>query len=169
MHEYGHALHHVELGGIYTTDCGEGHGFNLPSGYQCAFSEGFAGYVARAWAGTAASILETFHSDSLPAKVEGNFAALLHDLVDSNQDSNDSTDYSISYVLDVLSSCTVSGTTPRDDVADFIWCMENRVNSSVHATYFPGLTAPSSVSETATEPQSWDADDVRSSWIQNLG
>lgn len=34
---------------------------------------------------------------------------------------------------------------------------------------FPGLKSPRSVSEGVTEPDDWDADDIRSTWIQNVG
>ncbi len=44
-----------------------------------------------------------------------------------------------------------------------------RINSSVHNSKFPGITAPTSVSEGATEPGGWDADDIRTTWIKNVG
>ena len=56
----------------------------------------------------------------------------------------------------------------RNDVSDFVWCLENRVNEDVHDDNFPGITAPYSVSERATEPDDWDDDDIRSTWLLNL-
>ena len=47
-HEYGHALHHKALGGMWGTDkCGEEHRLSMSSitSYTCALSEGFADYA----------------------------------------------------------------------------------------------------------------------------
>lgn len=56
------------------------------------------------------------------------------------------------------------------DVTDFVWCLENRVNEDVHESAFPdGPSAPGRVSESASEPDDWDADDIRSTWQKNVG
>ena len=43
---------------------------------------------------------------------------------------------------------------------------EGEVDDDVHDDHFPRAGAPSSVS--ATRPSSWDEDDIRSTWIQNV-
>ena len=68
-----------------------------------------------------------------------------------------------------MRTCRVSGSSNINDVSDFVWCLENRVNTSVHNYNFPGISAPSSASESATEPSDWDADDIRDTWLQNVG
>ena len=81
------------------------------------------------------------------------------------QEVGDSTDYSARYVAKVFETCRVSfgprRVYKRSRVSDFVWCLENRVNSSVHNALFPGTPAPRSVSERATEPSDWDPDDIR--------
>ena len=57
----------------------------------------------------------------------------------------------------------------RDDASDIVWCLENAPDSTVHNAHFPGITAPVSVSEDADEPNDWDAEDIRSTWLLNLG
>ena len=53
-------------------------------------------------------------------------------------------------------------------MSDFVWCLENRVNATVHRQHFPGINPPRYVSEEATEPSDWNADDIRSTWLLNL-
>ena len=170
-HEYGHGYHHKALGGITGTDDCRGHERDQPSSYQCAFSEGFADYAGHVgtgypayWEGKHYSV--SGHDD---AEIEGNFAALLHDLIDSEEDGNDETNYPEDFVADVFETCRANG-VKRNDVTDFVWCMENRINSNVHNNHFPsGPSAPSSVSRSASDPGDFNADDVRATWIQNIG
>lgn len=170
-HEYGHAYHHKALGGITGTDDCRDHERDKPSSYQCAFSEGFADYAGHVGTGHPAywedkHYTEPGHDD---AEIEGNFAALLHDLIDSAEDGNDETNYPEDFVADVFKTCRANG-IERNDVTDFVWCMEDRINANVHAERFPnGPSAPSSVSRSATNPSSFNADDVRDTWIQNIG
>ena len=56
-----------------------------------------------------------------------------------------------------------------NDVSDLVWCLENRVDDDVHDDNFPGISAPSDATEAATEPDEWDADDIRSTWLLNVG
>jgi len=56
----------------------------------------------------------------------------------------------------------------RDAVADFVWCLENRVDSAVHTDIFPDSHLPKNVREKAKEPSDWDADSIRSTWLWNL-
>ena len=80
----------------------------------------------------------------------------------------DSTEYSGRYVAKVFATCRVNHFYKRNDVSDFVWCLENRINRSVHRRVFPGISPPRLVSEEATEPPDWDADDIRSTWLMNL-
>lgn len=172
-HEFGHALHHHALGGIWylgLLSC-RGHQIHKPSSYRCALAEGFADYAASVGEEDEA-YWERVHyesDDGEPGEIEGNIAALLHDLIDGGSETNDETNYSADYVTDVFTTCRVSGNSMRNDVSDLVWCLENRVNSTVHKANFPGIAAPSDATEYATEPDDWDADDIRSTWLKNVG
>ena len=72
----------------------------------------------------------------------------------------------------VFKSCrvTVNGALKkRNDVSDFVWCLENRVNEDVHNANFPGIAAPQRVRESASEPSDWSAADIRATWRKNVG
>lgn len=187
-HEFTHALHHEQLGGLWSTEqpaC-QNHIWEEPSGYKCAFQEGFADYGGNIGAPDNKRFdAETFHrsgsSDGDPAKFEGNIGALFNDLVDGGtNESGDKTSYSIEYVLDVFESCRVrvpytSGGGggfiwyDRNDVSDFVWCLENRIVDDVHEDHFPGIKTPVNYTETASKPSSWNADNIRSTWRLNVG
>ena len=66
----------------------------------------------------------------------------------------------------MLKTCRNSGGR-INDTADFVWCLENRVDAGVHNIRFPGLSAPSNPS--SARPTSWDADDIRSTWTNTVG
>lgn len=169
-HEFGHAFHHHALGGIAPADC-SGHEIGRGSSYRCAYSEGFADYAANVGVGTPSN-WENRHYTDHPyddAEIEGNVAALLHDLIDSNNEGDDDTTYPPFYVGRVFESC-LADNSAGDDVSDFVWCLEKRINETVHDDSFPrGNDAPSTVSESAEEPDDWDADDIRRTWLQNVG
>ena len=76
--------------------------------------------------------------------------------------------YEGGYILAVFKTCDPRHGS-RVHVADIVWCMENRVDEDVHDDHFPRLGSPGSVTEDATEPDDWDADDIRDTWIQNVG
>ena len=160
-HEYGHAYHHRALGGIHYSvpgNCSR-HDIEEASSWECAYAEGFADYAGDVGTGNP-------HDHG---EIEGNVAALFHDLIDSTNESGDKTSYSAYYVGRVFESCRADGKQSRD-VTDFVWCLENRVNEDVHESAFPdGPPAPGSVSESASEPDDWDADDIRSTWHKNVG
>ena len=99
---------------------------------------------------------------------ENNVAALFRDLLDSGNETGDETSYSGRYVFTVFKTCRTPN-SPRDIVADFVWCLEKRVDADIHRRYFPGESPPSSVRESASEPADWDADDIRSTWVKNVG
>ena len=118
-------------------------------------------------------------------KVEAHVAALLHDLIDGATGSDsttldvdepeDKTQYSARYVMKVFATCEIMiprrglpHWIVRSDISDFVWCLENRVDSSVHERIFPGIGTPDSAREEATEPSDWNADSIRSTWLWNL-
>lgn len=175
-HEYAHALHEESLGGLWTAESAcydvTRRGVWREIGYSCALLEGFANYAASSVVyDRRVGNLETGRSVSgVPAKYEGRVAMLFHDLIDSAVDDGDRTSYDASDVMDVFRTCRVRvgrSWSDRNDITDFVWCAENRVNASVHADNFPGQTAPNRVS--VTEPSGWHADRIRSTWEQNVG
>ena len=99
------------------------------------------------------------------AEIEGNVAALFHDLIDSNNEGDDETHYDAYDVITAFRTCRASG-SQGDETSDFVWCLEGEVDDDVHDDHFPRAGAPSSVS--ATRPSSWDEDDIRWTWIQNV-
>ncbi len=148
----------------------------------CAFSEGFAdygGYYIDPDDGRTDDIQTRYEDppNGDPAEVEGNVAALILDLIDSDSESGDDTNYSPYYIVDVFKSCEVrvkkfgvTLTHDRDDVSDYVWCLENRVVKSVHDQKFPGgPKAPESAQESASEPSDWDANDIRTTWTNTVG
>lgn len=170
-HEYGHALHHKALGGLWSaTNCNP-HYISQPSSYSCAFLEGFADYLGDVGRDGDPSDWENFHVTNRPAEVEGNIAALFLDLIDSANEAGDNTSYSPFYVATVFKTCRVyvGLWLNRNDVSDFVWCLENRIDRNLHQQRFPGVSAASSVNENAAEPPPWNSDHVRTTWLKNAG
>lgn len=176
-HEYGHAIHAKALGGMWSTDNCREHSVFRVSSYTCAFSEGFADYAGDIGAPDDTYLADGWENFSTwdtgtKGKIEGYVAALFHDLIDDENETDDETSYSANYVATVFKSCYVRApfgrSRHRNDVSDFVWCLENRVDADVHDAHFPGITAPGSVSERATEPSDWNADDIRLTWLLNL-
>ena len=176
-HEYAHALHEESLGGLWTAESAcydrtQRNVWRAEIGYRCALQEGFADYAASSVVyDRRVGNLERGESVSgVPGKIEGRVAMLFHDLIDSARDGDDRTAYDAGDVMDVFRTCSVrvggywSG---RDDITDFVWCAEGRVNAGVHDEHFPGQTAPERVS--GTEPSGWNAEHIRSTWEQNVG
>ncbi|MCY3704689.1 MAG: hypothetical protein OXH08_04185 [Gammaproteobacteria bacterium] len=175
-HEYTHALHQESLGGLWPTTRCSYHPVAEVTSYTCAFQEGIASY-----GGNIGSPTERPHGDwqSVPnppnrvaAKIERNVAALFHDLLDADSEPGDRTYYPGRYVMTVFKTCRVTRnriSVKRDNVSDFVWCLENGVNSEVHGASFPGLPVPRSVRESATEPSGWSASAIRSTWRRNVG
>ena len=171
-HEYAHAMHEKALGGLWSTEqpaCRE-HTIWKKSGYRCAFLEGFADYAANKgalWGPNWETPPDSAHAES--PEVEGWVAALFQDLIDSANEDDDDTTYSPSKIGAAFRTCDVrvnGSWEDRDDVSDFVWCLENQINKSLHQRHFPGVTVPTS--QRATRGSGWNASDIRSTWLQNL-
>ncbi len=105
-HEYGHALHCVSLGGMWTTTRCNPHYLWVPSSYTCAFSEGLANYAASIGA-PGVFDFENAEETTRRAETEGSVAALFQDLIDTNNETGDSTTYPSTYVIEVFRTCTI--------------------------------------------------------------
>ncbi|MCE2398927.1 MAG: hypothetical protein J4F34_07845, partial [Gemmatimonadetes bacterium] len=186
-HEYTHALHHKGMGGLWETEnCGYR---ESRESYTCAFSEGLAHYGG--WAGVSDdtsewSWEEVTHTNHPPdPKSTFSVARLFHDLIDgaksilerpdSVAEPEDRTQLDARYIMDVFATCEVNiprrgddNWEDRNDVSDFVWCLENRIDTPYHTSVFPGIETPHDVRETAREPSDWDADSIRSTWLWNL-
>lgn len=178
-HEYVHALHHKSMGGLWRAGNCDPHITDKPSSYSCAYQEGVADYGAavgarhRTWEGV--DWVDSVPSNRDLGEIEGNVAGLFWDLIDNNNEANDRTTYPSHYVFSVFKTCRLRYARPYTSwkgVPSFVWCLENRVDRAVHRSKFPGAPAPwspTSLSERAREPSNWNADDIRSTWLQNLG
>ena len=176
-HEYVHALQHESLGGLipHPPNCAN-HTIDSISSYECALQEGLADYGGNIGAPENRRYGDWEDYDDgeegTKAKIEGYIAALFWDLTDDTSEEGDETEYDGSYVMAVYESCQVTTLRifhARDDASDIVWCLENAPDSTVHNANFPGITAPVRVSEDADEPDDWDAEDIRSTWLLNLG
>jgi hypothetical protein len=106
------------------------------------------------------------------AEIEGNVAALFQDLIDSNNEGADSTTFGAYYVFTVFKSCETydwPSWFDRNAVDQLVWCLENKIVSSMHSSNFPGRPSWLYQSESASEPDGWSACDVRSTWVMNVG
>lgn len=178
-HEFTHSLHHKRLGGIWSAGSGNiecwNHKMHKASSYKCALKEGLANYGADIATGITRGERDRrarppywTPAGREPGEIEGNVTALFHDLVDDTNESDDETTYPAYYVMTVFKTCENSG-GDRNDVADFVWCLENRVDDDEHEDHFSKLSTPSSPRESASEPDDWNADDIRSTWHRNVG
>jgi hypothetical protein len=177
-HEYAHALQEESFGGIWTAENCDPHRVWGNSSYSCALQEGFADYLGNV--GAPDDLLhgdwEDIPSNRSPSPMkDGSVAAMFHDLIDSANEDDDETTYGGSYVFRVFDTCRVTeiiGVVPvtRDisEIHDMVWCLERTVEDDVHEDHFPNSRTPHSVSEGASEPSSWSASDIRSTWLQNL-
>ena len=172
-----------------------GHRYWVPSGYACALQEGLAGYGQ--YVGAPADRggryqIENCRSPCDPDAdrkpiTEGFVAMLFNDLIDAStahdpsnfhthDEMADKTHYDPHYVMKVFATCDVQysrkarpdGWQKRDDVADFVWCLENSVDTVEHHAAFPDRDAPKNIRENAREPSDWNADSIRSTWLWNL-
>ena len=168
-HEFTHALHNEKWGGTWNAPNCSPHYIHLPSSYSCALKEGIADYgadIATNVSRESGSPRYSPPSGRAAGEIEGNVAALLLDLIDPNNEGDDETDYTAYNVITAFRTCRAPSSQGQE-TPDFVWCLEGDVDEDVHEDHFPGIDAPSSVS--ATRPSSWDAEDIRSTWIQNVG
>ena len=109
-------------------------------------------------------------SSARKPEIEGHVAAVFHDLIDREDEEGDSTAYSSRYVIKVFKTCETKlrGWRKRNDVGDFVWCLENRVNRAVHRLRFPRTAVPWDAREKAREPAGWNNNHIRSTWLHNL-
>ena len=175
-HEYTHALHNEARGGTWYVllfNC-RNRKIDQPSGYKCALKEGLADYGGQVAQDGTGAFWEDEHysppSGRGAGEIEGNVAALFYDLMDpyNSREPDDLTAYWGQYIFAVFKTCRTP-TDKRDDTADLVWCLERAVDEDVHEDHFPGLSAPSGVKEMATEPADWDRDDIRATWLRNVG
>ena len=117
-------------------------------------------------------------------KTEAHIAALFNDLIDTvafgprgveRLEPEDKTTYPSHYVMKVFATCEVKyrqtgrpDWEKRNDVADFVWCLENRVDTTLHNSTFPGIDPPHDSREGAREPSDWHPDSIRSTWKHNM-
>ena len=189
-HEYGHALHHKALGGMWRAgNCGSDHWFDVVTSYECALQEGFAHHAGSIGADGEweEDCFEHFGtSDAEPSwcrdaphdqkpKIEGWVAAFFLDLTDDEEEEGDYTEYPGLYIAQVFKSCEVKHPSwwkkdwkKRSKVPDIVWCLERLVTASVHLAAFPGTPAPDTVREEAREPPDWYWYDIRRTWQKNL-
>ena len=181
------------MGGLITLGLGLScfkHYYWVPSGYACALQEGLAGYGQYVGAPNDRSRyyrIETCDSSCDPdadrkPETEGFVAMLFNDLIDAptagpdgllSLEPKDRTHYDPHYVMKVFATCEVDygfpfGWQQRDEVADFVWCLENRVDTVEHHAAFPNRDAPKNIREYGREPSDWNADSIRSTWLWNL-
>ena len=182
-HEYGHALHNKAMGGGWSAGSictSEERRFHLPTDYPCAFKEGFASYAANVgtdstdWTfGNYESLHYDDEDDGEEGTIEANIAALFHDLIDGGTETGDRTSYPADYIADVFATCWITNKGGRrfyrNDVTDYVWCLENRVDEDEHEAAFPSVPAPRSADEDADEPDDWNATHIRSTWKKNIG
>lgn len=170
-HEFGHALHHKELGGLWNSNCPSPHYVDEVSNYKCALQEGIADYLGdigspRPGYGGWESFHEAAPSHRAEAEIEGNVAALFHDLIDDTGESGDEVELRARDVMRVFKSCRTSD-GKRDNIGAFVWCMEDRFDLSIHQRHFPHLNSQRNPS--STRPSNWNANDIRTTWIKNIG
>lgn len=172
-HEYTHALHDKGLGGRWKVRNCSPHYLDSISSYTCAFSEGLADYGGVIGSGgDFRRYFEEFDNaePGVKGKIEGHVAALFMDLIDDEDEEGDKTSLYSRYVIDVFKTCrvNVSSWKDRNDVSDFVWCLERSPNNALHRRHFPGIDPPRRVSEQAKEPPDWDRAKIRSTWLHNL-
>lgn len=184
-HEWGHAFHEKALGGNEGGNCPSRHYLNGPHNLQCAFSEGFANYYAAETVDEDNRYKTRFENNIYyPGKryydddgdeddgslIEGAVAAFLYDLTDPANETHDAVHYDGGYVGAIIKTCRVQGSgfdRRANGVDDLIACFQRELPD--YTTYFPTRASlPYAYSEAATEPSSWNRDDIEALWLHNL-
>lgn len=169
VHEFGHAFHRKALGISLPGNCPSVHNIDEASNASCAYTEGFADYVGAWFTGYLGSFFASgaWQPDKNGVTdgniIEGAFASWLWNMGV----------YSGTYIADVIATCRVvagSVLTPATGPDHFTYCFENRIDSLVtgNPAYFPGRVDPTLFLEDATEPGNWNADNIRTVWVNNL-
>lgn len=158
-HEYGHAVHHIALGGISSFQgCPSPHNLNGAYSIGCAYREGFANFhaaiVEPALSQYRDSIqgnryypaLEVLSPAEAPedgSAIEGAVASFLWDLLDADGgESADAITVPGSYIGDLVADCHVRApeATARhaNGIDDLVYCMEGSIDPDVvfHDYYF---------------------------------
>jgi hypothetical protein len=178
-HEYGHAVHHIVLGGIKHSSgsCGSSHATTDYQNYGCAYYEGFADYHAVWVRGSAAEFFTDVtagynHGGQNGALNEIGVASFLYDLTDVAGDEGfDAVQYPASYIADVWRTCDAhlyfpSSWGSASAIDHMIYCFEQTVDPTV-TSYFRGSLYDGEA-EAATEPPSWNRSAIRTIWKADL-
>ena len=177
-HEYGHALHHINLGGIkHGAGTCSSHAFTGYYNLGCAYSEGFADYHAAATVGAAGSLFASIR-DGLSqvgqdgSINEGGVASLLYDLTDAaNDETWDSVQFPGSYVAEIYRTCDSYQNFSwirANGIDHMIYCFQNAIEAQ-QSTYFPNRSGVVyDQRESVTEPSGWSASAIRTLWLWNL-
>lgn len=182
-HEYGHAFHHIALGGFpdVVTDCSF-HGLPTYTSLSCAFVEGFAEYYSVVTRPDANFTLydrfevgydllinpnpdSTDPNDPNGSLIEGAVAAFLLDVTDPANEPHDAVAYPAPYLADVIETCRVGDTnrtTHADGIDHIIRCLENQVDATINGYFHTRSPVSTSYSESATEPPGVDPPYVHS-------
>jgi hypothetical protein len=178
-HEYGHAVHHIVLGGIkHNSGTCSSHGMHDYINYGCAYFEGFADYHAAVVRGSAGEFFtdivnEPTHNGQNGSINENGVASFLYDLTDAAGDEAfDSVQYPTSYIADVWRTCDAhEAVFPNNwqsahGIDHMIYCFEQTVDPTATA-YFRGPLWDAEA-ESATEPTGWSQSAIRSIWKADL-
>ena len=159
-HEYGHALHHKALGGLWwpgdkAWDYWDwtcfSHWFTKVTNFRCALQEGFAHYAGVIGSGGYyEDCFEHFGDPAKPLKnpregscraeapqgkkpkIEGHIAALFLDLTDGNNERYDWTEYPGRYVAEVFKTCKTQSKYHIPLFPDiYIWWKRTNVSNIV--------------------------------------
>jgi hypothetical protein len=181
-HEYGHALHHKALGGLFNYSCPNtwpGHNYDGEQTLGCALGEGFASYHSVAAMGPAADYYDAIEDNTMldPGEdgsiVPHTVSAFFYDLTDDRAESHDAVTYPGSYVAAIIKTCDYrwSSLWFRENGVDHsIWCLARAVALATYsAGYFVTRSSqPNAQREQATEPANWSQAAIRGIWLQNL-
>lgn len=182
-HEYGHAYHNWELGGLAPNTCPEHHYLSGAHTLECAFNEGFADYLAvalrgpTAYAGVASNAWPpaspTTSTDSrldLGLIIEGAVAGFLYDLTDPVGDETfDLVQVPARALRTVMRECDVIYSNylvvAIRAIDHLIYCIEGNVQA--HSLgYFEDILRPSGVR--ATPIAGLDPGAFRALWLATL-
>ncbi|MGH8605251.1 MAG: hypothetical protein ACREXR_21420, partial [Gammaproteobacteria bacterium] len=181
-HEYGHALHEKNVGGLRGATCPSPHFFTGYHNYACAWMEGFANFHAAVNRGDRGAFFTLTrdgwnHNGNNGALSEGALSGFLYDLWDApDSETFDQTFYPITYIRSIYVTCDAylpQWPLWRDANRsnENVYCFEGTVDPTVQP-YFGDDNAGnpnrvSNQSEAATEPPSWDRNAIRSVWKRN--